>query len=200
VNKAKLHHHLKPARLIPISMLVGLTVFFLFVSAVALRQNNQRAIDLRDQVLLADKEDGDVNKALGELRSHVYSHMNTNLATATSVYPPVQLKYRYERLVAGEQERASKINEKIYSDAQKYCENKNSSDFSGRNRVPCIQEYVSKRGEEPRPIPADLYKFDFSSPAWSPDLAGWSLVAAVFFGLLSLARVGLEVWIRSYRI
>jgi hypothetical protein len=38
-------------------------------------------IELREQVFEADKEDGDVEGALRELREHVHSHMNTDLAS-----------------------------------------------------------------------------------------------------------------------
>lgn len=198
VNKRKLHHYYKLFSYISFWHILTITIVFSIIAVLALRQNNLNAIALRDQLLQVDEENGDVDKAINDLRTYIYSHMNTSLNTGTSVYPPIQLKYRYERLVAQEQERVDKLNGDVYREAQKYCEKRNPTDFSGRNRVPCIQEYVvSHGGEAPKPIPDALYKFDFTSPLWSPDLAGWSLLAAIFFGILTVLRLSLSFWLRS---
>src|SRR6185295_7521714 len=97
------------------------------------------------------------------------------------------LEYTYERLQKKEQQRVNTTNLLIYTQAQKYCEQQNSTAFSGRTRVPCIQEYVTQNGGSPQSVPAALYQFDFVSPAWSPDLAGWSLVLTL---ILLIATVG----------
>lgn len=167
------------------TLIVGL----LFLSAM--RVNNATMVQLRDQVYAADKNDGDVQTALTNLQRYVTAHMNTDLTSGKdAIYPPIQLKYTYERLQAAANDQSG--SEQIYNDAQKYCESLNSTDFSGRNRVPCIQQYVSSHGATtvPKTIPDSLYKFDFVSPSWSPDLAGWSLVGTIVLficGLVSLA-------------
>lgn len=139
---------------------------------------------LRQEVYAADKDNGDVKTALQELQSYVTTHMNTNLSTGTSVYPPIQLKYTYERLQQAQNAQLGAGSD-IYTQAQKYCEAQNSVDFSGRNRVPCIEQYVSAhKSGQPQNIPEDLYKFSFATPLWSPDLAGFSMLAAIIFGLL----------------
>lgn len=122
--------------------------------------------------------------------------MNTDLATEGGIYPPIQLKYRYDRLVKAEKDRVSSANSQIYNDAQHYCEQRNSVDFSGHNRVPCVQQYVTTHGVKEQVIPDDLYKFDFASPLWSADVAGWFLVLAGFFGLLFIVQFILELWLR----
>jgi hypothetical protein len=62
--------------------------------------------------------------------------------------------------------------------------------FYGGPRVACVTQYVDTRTVHEQPIPDDLYKFDFVSPGWSPDLAGWSLLAAgVFFLLFVLSAI-----------
>lgn len=134
------------------------------------------------------------------LREYVHSHMNTSLSTGTSVYPPIQLKHTYDRLVSAEQKRVAAINEKIYVNAQDYCEKQNSADFSGRNRVPCIEKYVSDRGQKEKSIPDALYKFDFASPTWSPDFAGWSLLAALGLSLALCVRLAVELWAKTKHI
>jgi len=118
--------------------------------------------------------------------------MNTTLDTGKGIYPPIQLKYTYERLVRAEQERVAGPNSDTYTDAQKYCEKLNPSSFFGRERVPCIEQYIKDhpRGKA-RAIPDALYKFDFATPRWSPDLAGWSLVLSIVLLALTLLRFGL---------
>lgn len=160
-------------------LLVSLFCFLLFVAAY--RQNNVIMLKLRDDVFKADKESGDVETALRKLREHVYGHMNTDLTTQNGIKPPIQLQYRYDRLVTAEKNRVADVNSKVYTDAQTVCERINPTSFSGGGRVACIQDYVSKHGAKEQPIPDVLYKFDFVSPRWSFDLAGWSLIAAVLF-------------------
>lgn len=155
------------------------------VSVLALRQNNQTMMELRSAVYAADKDNKDVNAALNNLRRYVYGHMNTNLSSGNNnIKPPIQLKYTYQRLYEARQSQVESANQKIYTDAQNYCQSINNA-FFGTTRVPCVQEYVVNRGVQAAniKIPAGLYQFDFISPSWSPDLAGWSLV----FSILSLA-------------
>jgi hypothetical protein len=189
MDKSSLHHSwtrwraLKPWYFLALAVISGIICLF------ALRDNNLRMVELRDAVYQADKDNGDVEGALRNLREHVYAHMNTNLAAGTNVRPPIQLKYTYERLVA--QRNASSAastagNSEIYNQAQQYCEQTNPNGASGRFRLDCITDYVKTHGlasATSEPIPKNLYQFDFASPRWSPDLAGWSLVAAVFFVL-----------------
>ena len=187
MNKRHLHHYWRKFRVLkPWYFLLVATIFGV-ISIVALRGNYQHMTVLRDTVYSADKDNGDVAKALNELRSYVYTHMNTNLATSDGVYPPIQLKYTYDRLVTAESARVAAANTQLYTQAQAYCQQQNSTDFSGRNRVPCISQYVSSHGAKPQAVPDALYKFNFASPRWSPDLAGWSIVITLVS--LSLATV-----------
>ncbi len=138
-------------------------------------------VGLRAAVYTADKDNKDVNTALNNLRKYVYSHMNTNLSGGNNnIKPPIQLKYTYQRLYQDQQGQVEAANQKIYTDAQNYCQSINQAYF-GTTRVPCVQNYVVNHGvkEANINIPAGLYQFDFVSPSWSPDLAGWSLVASL---------------------
>jgi hypothetical protein len=168
----------------------------------ALRNNNLTAVHLRDELLKVDQQNGDTAAALNKLRAYTYSHMHADLANGTSVYPPIQLKYTYQRLVAAEQARVDAINQtsNLYNDAQNYCEKTQPQSFYGAGRLPCIQNYLDSHHApapvQPKAIPDSLYKFDFASPIWSPDLAGWSLVLFVVFLLLFVTRAALEIWLR----
>ena len=155
-------------------------------------------VHLRDAVYQADKNNGDVDAALKSLQAYVVSHMNTSLTTGNgSVYPPIQLKYTYERLQAAADQAAQTANSQIYTDAQHYCEQQDAVDFSGKNRVPCIESYVTAHGVKVQTVPDAMYKFDFFSPVWSPDLAGWSLVLSGVLLVLATVRFLLGRWLRA---
>lgn len=161
-----------------------LFIIFGLTLILALRQNNAQMIKLRNDVYAADRNNGDVNLALNRLRSYVYGHMNTNLSTGTGVKPPIQLPYTYQRLQSAAEQDANSAN--LYTDAENYCQAKipASQSVSGRARISCVTEYITSRGgKQAAQIPTSLYQFDFVSPSWSPDLAGWSLVATVLSGL-----------------
>ena len=199
MNKRKLHHlwtkirWIKPWYFLALALISGLVCIF------ALRANNQHMIVLRDAVYAADKNNTDLKGPLSDLQAYVTTHMNTNLSTGnTSVYPPIQLKYTYDRLVAAQNTEAAK-GSSIYNDAQHYCEGQNSTDFSGRNRVPCIEAYVTSHSTAKLPaIPDSLYKFSFASPRWSPDLAGWSLLITITSSFLFLLVIGVRFLLRRF--
>jgi hypothetical protein len=178
-NKLALPPHILPRLLIPLLIISGITC------VLALRNNNHNMVELRNELYIADKNGGNVPKALNNLRAYVHGHMNTDLSSGgNAIKPPIQLKYTYERLQAAEQKRVERINEKVYTDAKNLCEARYPVGAGLPVRASCVQEYVTKHGVKANAVPAALYQFDFLSPSWSPDLAGWSLVATIV--LLSL--------------
>lgn len=184
-------HHFYTRRIKPIKVWYLLVLFAVLalITVFALRANNLHMISLRDKVYQADQSNGDVEGALQTLRAYVYGHMNTELATSSNVYPPIQLKYTYERLTQAEAARVKSQNDGVYTQAQAYCEQQDPNSFSGRNRVPCIESYVTSHQATARKIPDAMYKFDFISPTWSPDLAGFSLLFTILVGILLVLRV-----------
>jgi hypothetical protein len=146
-------------------------------------------VQLRDAVYTADKNNSNTEEALRNLLVYVYAHMNTDLASGpNAVHPPIQLKYTYERLSKAQSTGSTENNSEIYNQAQKYCEQAIPNGVSGSYRLSCIQAYVKQHGiTTVQSVPKGLYQFDFVSPRWSPDLAGWSLVATVFLLLCALA-------------
>jgi hypothetical protein len=156
-------------------------------------------IKLRDEVYAADKADGDVKGTLLRLQAYVTTHMNTNLSAGQgAVYPPVQQKYTYDRLVQAESDTAASSNTQLYTAAQSYCQAQIPAGFSGRGRVPCIEQYVQSHDTALPTIPDALYKFDFISPSWSPDVAGWSLLFTVFCWLLFVAVFITHLWLKHF--
>jgi len=198
MNKKFLSKVLHLIRKVSYLWFLAIFVIFATISTFALRANNQRMVELKTAVFEADKDDGDVEAALRELREFVYTHMNTDLAAgANAVRPPIQLKYRYERLLTAEKARVAAANGPIYTNAQAECERQFPAGTPLSARVACTQRYVeSMTGEKERPIPDALYKFDFISPAWSPDLAGWSMFIAVVALILFIFRLLSEIALR----
>jgi hypothetical protein len=186
---------IKNYRKIRIRYIAAFFIISALVCIFALRQNNQNMIKLRNAVYSADQKGVDVNGPLSALRDYVYAHMNTNLsAGANSVYPPIQLKYTYQRLQDASNQQTTQANSQVYTDAQHYCEQQNPVSFSGRTRVGCVEAYVEQHQEKNTPISPSLYEFDFISPVWSPDLAGYSLIVS----LVSFVVLILTVLHRRY--
>ena len=200
MNKHRLHHTwtkfrwIKPRYFLVLFVLCGALCIF------GLRVNNEHMLKLRDAVYAADKANTDIETPLKQLQAYVTSHMNTNLNNGpNAVYPPIQLQYTYERLVQAEGDQLAATNSQLYSEAQAYCEKQDPTDFSGHNRVPCIEQYVQSHSTVTVPqIPDSLYKFSFASPAWSPDLAGWSLVATILSGLLLIVSFIGHWWLKRH--
>jgi hypothetical protein len=197
MNKRYLHHLWTKLRYVKPWYFLILAIISSVIAISALRANNEHMIKLRDAVYSADQNDGNVQAALETLQSYVIAHMNTNLSAGPNpVYPPIQLKYTYDRLVQAQSDAVAQSNTQLYTNAQHYCEQQDSTDFSGHNRVPCIEQYVETHDTSLPPIPDALYKFDFVSPAWSPDLAGWSLVAAFLSVFAFVVTLATDLWFK----
>ncbi|HEY8999598.1 MAG TPA: hypothetical protein VIM53_04775 [Candidatus Saccharimonadales bacterium] len=186
-------------RIRPIKTLYLFVAFLISASIciVALRHNNLEMVKLRTAVYSADQNNGDVNAALKKLQTFVVGHMNTSLNGGNgSVYPPIQLKYTYQRLQQAASDDANAAKTKIYTDAQTYCQQLDPTDFSGKNRVPCIENYVTTHPVAAATVPTAMYEFDFVSPSWSPDLAGWSLLVSIALLAATAVRFALGSWLK----
>jgi len=153
-------------------------------------------IKLRDAVYTADKDNGNVEGALRNLREYVYAHMNTSLSSGpNAVHPPIQLKYTYERLERAQEAALGQGNSALYDAALGYCDTQSSV---GSEVIACIQQYAAQRGVQLATIPAGLYEFDFVSAKWSPDLAGWTLVLTILSGLGFIISAAYHWWAKKY--
>ena len=175
-----------------------LALAFLVLSTLTvweLRNNSQRLEPLVAPVVAADEQSADIDTALRNLGNYVTNHMNTQLDE------PIQLAFSYDRAVQAElaKAQASASDGEIYKKAQTACENPN---VVLSVRALCIQDYVLNNappGQNPAEIKFPdkaLYTYNFVSPRWSPDLAGWLLVLSAMTGILFLAWVVLAWWIR----
>lgn len=198
MDKRNLHHLLTRVRTVKVMYLAVPLVLTSAISVIALRENNLGMVRLRDNVYAVDQQGGDVEAALQKLRGYVYGHMNTELSTGTgAVYPPVQLKYTYQRLQQAEKDRVKADNAKIYTQAQAQCEAENPSGFSGSGRIPCIEAYVSSHGVTEKKIPDAMYKFNFTSPTWSPDVAGFGILISIALALFLFLRIATAIVLKN---
>jgi hypothetical protein len=173
--------------------MVVLLLVFVALSIYGLRENNIQMIALRNQLMTADKNDGDVSGDLNKLRHFIYDHMNTDPSSGSNgIYPPIQLKYTYQRLKAKAQEAITAENNQYYAQSVAYCNrlypNSNATEASLKQMATCEEQYfeAQPRAAAAYVAPA-LYQFDFISPIWSPDLAGLSIAISVIILLILIA-------------
>lgn len=197
MNIRKLHHYYRNIAFVKAWYFLVPALVFALLAVHGLRSNYSTMVKLREAVYVADQQDGDVEGALVQLRSHVHSHMNTNLTSGrNAIRPPIQLKARYDRLVTAEAERVKAANVNINKEAEQVCGARFPNAGFNAPRVACIQDYVGAKATKERAVPDQLYKFDFVSPRWSLDLAGTSILLAVIFITLFFARLILEYYLR----
>lgn len=192
-----------------VGLSLGLLVLTAGLAIFGLRRNNQVMGQLREAVFAADREDGDIEGALQRLRDHVIHHMNSDLvqnreAEQTQTEKPIQLAYKYYRdTLAAHQTVVDQLGAgmpAILEQSRAVCE---TEQVPISERLVCLQAETGRRGGSGyppiEPLVKDFYVFDFVSPSWSPDLAGWSIVIfrltllaiilSWFFGpVLSLAQ------------
>jgi hypothetical protein len=185
MDKRYAHHLWTKIRPVKPWYFLVLALLFTALAVVSMRHNYEQMVRLRNQVYAADAAGKGVNEALQNLRTYVGHHMNTNLSSGeNAVYPPIQLTHTYNRLVVKKGQQTTGQNQQIYSAAQAYCEKKIPSGAGVlTRRADCVKNYLDQRGGPTIHVNPDLYKFDFYSPVWTPDVAGLSIVAAMFSGV-----------------
>lgn len=197
MDKRKLHHQYKRIRGVKSWYFLAASLIFLAIGVQGLRQNNIEAIRLREEVVKADANNKDVEKPLRDLRQHIYSHMNSDLSSgSTTIKQPIQLKNRYERLVAAEAKRTKANNADVQKEAQRVCASRFPAGGFNTARVACVADYLSENAAKEKSIPPELYKFDFVSPAWTADKAGLSLLAAGLLFIIFIIRAVTGWWYR----
>jgi hypothetical protein len=190
MDKGKLHHYWIAFRKPSLYILIACTVFFSALAIYSLRANNLKMLQLKNAVYVADEQNGDIEGALQELRSYVNGHMNTQLRSPDATEPPIQLINQFNRYIEAEQAKvANQDTNQIYKDAQAQCE---TGAIPLTARAQCIQDYIIANGGNTAVLvipPKELYTFDFVSPLWSPDIAGFSIILAILSGVLLVLRL-----------
>lgn len=155
-----------------------------FVAATFLRLNNIGMVERRSAVVAADYDgvDSIIQNKLYDLQRYVTAHMNTNLGKG------IYLESAYKRDVQASYSKASN-DSNVYKKAQEYCAPRFSS--WSQAYVQCtLGELAKYPGEYDLKLPhVDSYLHVFTSPVWSPDFAGWSLLMCVVIFIMIITRL-----------
>lgn len=196
-DKGKIKQSIKDLQRIKTWQLIVLLIIFGFVSATFLRLNNIGMVARRDAVLSADKVGNETTtiQRLYDLQRYVSSHMNTDLGRG------VYLESGYNRDVQdwqATQYGAGNPNGNIFVKAQQVCAPRFSS-YSNAY-LQCVTGELDKYpgtanlGTDTSKPRQEAYIHSFTSPLWSPDFAGWSLlVCVIIFGLIIVRFVSIGV-------
>ncbi len=149
-------------------------------------------VQRREAVINADKEGNaeDVTNRLYDLQRYTASHMNTDLGRG------VYLENAYSRDVQAWQQSQygdSNPNGNIYKRAQEVC----APQFSSYSNayLQCTTNELAKYPAATGPATdtskprQEAYIHDFSSPLWTSDFAGWSVIALGVIMLLIIIRM-----------
>lgn len=191
-DKRRVRRTIKDLQRIKTWQLLVLLVLAIFIAATFLRLNNIGMVQRRAAVIAADKvgNQDDTIRRLYDLQQYVSAHMNTDLGKG------VYLEATYQRdsqnalnQASGDQNPNGNIYEKVqevcaprfshYSTAYLQCVT------SGLAEYPAASDLI---GAVKLPS-ASAYLHDYESPLWSPDFAGWSVVACIIIVLMIIARL-----------
>jgi len=195
-DKRQVRRSLRQLQKVKTWQLVILLLLVGFVAATFLRLNNIGMVERRDAVMAADKDGNlDVIQArLYDLQRYVSNHMNADMGT---IYLENQYKRDSQRII-DQASGDNNPNGNIYKKAQDVC----APRFSHYSQayLQCTVDYLaqySPAGELSTSVTlpkADLYRYSYVSPLWTPDFAGWSVLVCLLIILMIIARlIGLVV-------
>jgi len=196
ISKRKLQYILAVIQNVRLWQIAVALVLMLLFSAFMLRQNSLHMIERRDAVERADQQNKDLDKTLNELRSYIASHMNTSMGDR-GIYLEHSYQRAYDQAVqAAEQSDGAGA----YQQADKVCQALFSRTASFQAYVQCVTDKVAASGSGQDPVAAikapsaELFRYNFTPPLWSPDVAGWSVLATILLTVVLFARIFL-VWL-----
>lgn len=170
--------------------LILLLLLVALIAATFLRLNNIGMIERRTAVLNADKQgEHEITRArLFDLQRYSAAHMN---AASGTIY--LEEQYRRDTQTAIEAASARESENNINVLADQACR----SQFGGYSQayVRCFASELAKypsgvNAPDKANLPSpSLYRHDFTSPLWSPDFAGFSIVLAAIIALLIVVRL-----------
>ena len=196
-DKGRIKQSVKNLQRVKTWQLIVLLIISGFVSATFLRLNNIGMVERREGVLSADREGNQetIIKRLYDLQRHVSTHMNTDLGRG------VYLESSYSRDLQNWQSTQYgdvNANGNIYKKAQEVCAPRFKS-YSAAY-LQCTTSELAKYPAAADPASAtskprqEAYIHAFSSPLWSPDFAGWSVILfVVILGLIVVRFASLGI-------
>lgn len=197
MNKHKLHHALVVLRQIKLWHLLVLLAVMCLATAFLLRQNNLHMITLRNLVQQADEQNQNIPTALTNLQGYVTTHMNTGMGEK-GIYLSHSYQRAYDQAVQGATSSGS-ASSAAYQQADKDCQSLFSRTASFPAYVQCVIDKVAASGTAVDPVKdikapsADLYRYNFVSPAWSSDVAGWAVLVTLAVAFIITGRLVTEL-------
>lgn len=190
-DKRQVHHSLRQLQSVKTWQLVIVLILVGFVAATFLRLNNI-GMDQRRKAVLSADQTGDsetIKSRLFELQSYVASHMNADMG---SIYLENQYKRDSQKAIDAASN-SGNANGNIYKKAQDECRPK----FTRYNQayLQCTVNYLAQFAPSDNPastvaLPkADMYRHSYSSPLWSPDFAGFTVLICLFIIFIIIARL-----------
>ena len=191
-DKRQVKKSIKQLQRVKTWQLVILLIISLVITATFLRLNNIGMVERRTAVLESDKTTSIVRtqERLYDLQRYTTSHMNANTG-------PFYLEQQYRRDVRkiSQANNSEATTEKDRKQADAVCKARYPGGWS-LAYVYCFTEQLSNavkaRGGSYQqltlPTP-DLYRHEFTSPLWSPDFAGFSLLVSVFITVVIILRL-----------
>ena len=192
-DKGKIKQNIKDLQRVKTWQLVIVFIIVGFIAATFLRLNNIGMVQRRDAVINADKA-GDqeaIISRLYDLQRYVSTHMNTDLGRG------VYLENEYNRDLQSWQQNSygdGNPHGNIYKKAQDVCAPQFK--YYSYAYLQCTTNELSKYPAAADPASdtskprQEAYIHSFSSPLWSPDFAGWSVLVCGVILLLIVIRLG----------
>lgn len=189
-DKRRIKQGINRLQLVRTWQLVLLLIVAGLIAATFLRLNNIGMIERRTAVLNADEQgDAEVTKArLFDLQRYSSGHMN---AESGVIY--LESQYRRDTEAAIQAASARDAANNINVQADNVCKQQ----YGGYSQA-YVQCFAAELAKVPSgtnapdkatlPSPA-LYRHDFSSPAWSPDFAGFSVLICALLAVLIVVRL-----------
>lgn len=189
-DKQQIKRSIKQLQRVKTWQLGLLLILALLLSATFLRLNNIGMIERRTAVFNADEvgDEATTRARLFDLQRYAASHMNAGSGT---IY--LEDQYRRDTREAIQKASANDKPNNINVKADAICK----AQFAGYSQayVQCFASELAKfpaASDQPTKVAlpnANLYRHEFSSPMWSADFAGFSVLVCLFISVLIVARL-----------
>jgi hypothetical protein len=190
-DKKRVRQTIKRLQRIKTWQLIILLILAGFISATFLRLNNIGMVQRRTAVLTADKvgDNSSTTERLYDLQQYVTAHMNTDMGKG--IY--LETLYETQRQAAlNAESTADTPTGGIYKQINDACK---AITTSYTPFFQCVTDRLAQVPDGSNTLTAiDLpsaaaYHYDFLSPLWSPDFAGWSILVCIVIALMIVARL-----------
>lgn len=191
MDKRSVKRSIKQLQVIKTWQLIILLILALFITATFLRMNNVGMIERRKAVASADKS-GDIDQIqqrLYDIQRYSAAHMNADTGI-------MYLQGQYNRDVQRQAEAASTSGSAKALEIRREAEEVCKPQFNGWSPA-YVQCYVNELNKHPAdeistqlaPPSSALYRYNFVSPVWSPDFAGFSLLVSLLIAVVIIVRL-----------